>query len=167
MALIPRHGHLADSWWGATVPPTGPVGTANTWVGVDFGVDVPGRIAGFRRYDDTGFDGGAYGVLYDPVTNSVVRSGCWRGRSPMTSPGWHNFWFRPWYRVLTTQSYGLYVMFVGGHYFRWNSHLGGGLTQNNITFIDGFQSTTLYPFGFVTTNGNANGVDVLFQRDGP
>jgi hypothetical protein len=58
-------------------------------------------------------------------------------------------------------------MFLPGGYFRTNNALvGGAVTNNGITLIQGWQSTALFPFNTsLTLNANANAVDILFQPD--
>jgi hypothetical protein len=59
------------------------------------------------------------------------------------------------------------AMFLPGGYFRTNNALvGGAVTNNGITLIQGWQSTALFPFNTsLTLNANANAVDILFQPD--
>ena len=165
--LDESHGKRATSWW-STNPATGPVGTANTWVGIHFGLTAPGRMAGCRQYVDNAVDGNWYGVLFDIVGLKVLRSWAWRPRASTVGAHWHQQWFRPWCRLDPAGDYWLAVTFPGGHYYRTNSIVlaGAGLTHNNIHYSDSWQSTVMFPFGTaVTYNTNANAIDPLIYFD--
>lgn len=163
-----NHGRLASTWW-STTPVTGPVGTSKTWVGITFSVTGPGRIAGYRRYDDAGQDGADMAMLMrdDGPYGQVLGTAPWRPRADYSGRGWHNTWQRPWTRVDGEHNYWLFVLFANGHYYRNNNAFTGGeVTRNGLTFKSGFQSTTMAPWlGVPTFNNNANAIDVFFYPD--
>lgn len=159
------HGRKADNWWGANIPATGPVGTSATWVGIQFGVEVPGRINGVRCFLDQSQDGGYWCICWNKVTVEVIFAYKFRMR-PTGTYAWHNTWIRPWIRPNPANVHMLAVLFPAGLYFRNNSALTSDVTRNNITFQKGFQSTSISPpTATITLNNNANAIDVLFQPD--
>jgi hypothetical protein len=158
----------ASTWWGATTPPTGPVGTATTWVGWDLGFSAEGRIAGFRQYVDNGVDGNWYGFIYDPDAHVVLRARHWRPRKTTTGAAWHQTWFNPMLRISQSGTLRLAVLFIGGHYYRQNNAIpsGSSVTHNGIGLIASWQSTAIFPFSTSPTqNLNANAIDILFYPD--
>lgn len=161
------HGKPASSWWGDTLPLVGPTGTATTWVGVQLKFTVSGKLAGFRQYLDTGFDGNLWAVIWDQNTRETFRAYYWRIRvNPSGGRAWHQTWIRPMLRIDTTIEYNLAVMFSGGHFFRNNTVLGAPVTHNDIQFVQSFQTTALIPpSASITYNTNANAVDALFYPD--
>lgn len=161
------HGVLATSWWGATVPTTGPTGTAATWVGVTCRFGVAGRVAGFRFYVPTGNDGAMRCSLWDFPLTTQHRAAWARERSDTSGPGWQQVWFPKWLRVtLDPFEYRVAVLFPSGGFFRNNTVLGGSVVHNNIRYVASFQSTSLVPeLAAISTNTNANAVDVLFYPD--
>jgi hypothetical protein len=165
MVTYGPHGKRADSWWGTTTPPTGPVGTSATWVGTVANFTVNGRICGFRAYINAGTSTDMVAVLMDDSFNYLGAYG-FKDISA-GSNRWLQTWCRPWHRITVGTSYLLYVLFPQGHYYRHNSQLSPNpITNNHIEFQNGFQSTALaaYDAG-ITGNTNANAVDFLFQPD--
>jgi len=163
------HGAPRVSWWGSTVPPTGPQGTGATWVGVDFELLVPGRIAGFRLYQQAGNSGTHFAALMNlqvlPVGQLQAIAKFEDNGAPST--GWYQAWFHPWFRPQTNQDYRLAVYFGFSGFFRQNNALAAGdVAHNGISFINSWQSTALGIFSAApTTNKNANAIDILFQPD--
>lgn len=159
------HGKQADSWWGAATPTAHVSLGALSYVGVTLQFAVPGRIAGYRVYMSSGTSGAFWGILWDVTSGHVVR--VWNFRKDVTIPSnaWYQTWFRPWVRIDTTHGYRLAVL-QGNGYQRTASALGSGLAHGNITMLNSFQSTSIDPSSVsLTTNTNANGIDVLFQAD--
>lgn len=82
------------------------------------------------------------------------------------SPQWVQTWIHPVIHVNTTDLYEVAVAFPGNPYTRLVNGLTSFVTHNNIQFLHGFQSTVWdLASASLTTNNNANGVDVLFQPD--
>jgi hypothetical protein len=105
-------------------------------------------------------------VLATDVAAEIVAAKSFLNDVPSVSK-WVQAWIRPTYRVEVGPIYRLAVCFIGGHFFRnSNTLLSAPVTNNNITFNDSFQTTSLDIAGTaITTNKNANAVDVLFQPD--
>ena len=161
------HGRLADSWWGATTPATGPVGTATTYVGMTMRFTANGRIFGFRYYRDP-IVLNSRQVLFFDYSNGNFLGACSFKEVAWSANGWQNVWVRPSIRVSSSvDRYRLAVLFWGAHYFRSNTALSGGpVTHNAIQMIDGWQTTNADPASAtLSTNTNVNAVDVLFQPD--
>ena len=169
MVTFGPHGKKHESWWGATVPPTGPVGTSATWVGWNFGINQDGRLAGFRRYMDAGEDGGCIAVLVSNSTFTLLAANTYAGNGVgFSAAGWRNMWLRPWVRLSQSGDYSLGIYVPTGHIYRQNNAWSGGfVTHNNIDLVHGFQSSSLsWATGTTPTyNANANGIDILFQAD--
>jgi hypothetical protein len=163
---MPRpHGAQAVSWWTASAPVTFVSLSATSWIGVTFKLTALGRIAGMRMYIPSGETAPAWGVIYDLNNFSPLRAVVFRQDVTPPVNGWMNAWFRPWLRINTTDSYRVMIQ-QGGGYSRTNTALASTVTHNHVSFLNSFQSTSLYPPGAtITTNTNANGVDVLFQPD--
>lgn len=161
------HGRLADTWWLGAVPPTGPTGTATTWVGVTVEFTVNGRLAGLARYDNTVSDGNTVGWVFDFDANINMRAVMFRPRASTAGNAWHQVWFRPWLRIILGHRYYIGCIYPGGNFFRFNTRLATPpRTVNNIAYWSSWQSTAVYPFGSaITTNTNANAIDVLFYPD--
>ena len=161
------HGIKAVTWWELAAPPTGPTGTATTWVGNAIQFSVPGRLAGLSRYDNSVYDGNLVGWIWDFDANTNKLALVWRPRASTASNAWHQAWFRPWLRIVVGHRYYVAVLYQNGNFFRYNNRLATPpRTVNNIQFWNGFQSTALYPFATApTTNTNANAIDVLFYPD--
>lgn len=159
------HGKIADSWWGATVPPTGPVGTANTYAGVLVTFHVPGRVFGFRVYRPSGAASAPH-VLFSTAAGELV---CAKTFADVVMPadGWQQCWIHPTVRVPSGVDYRLSVMLPLGKLFRQNTALvAPPVRHSNIDFNYSYQTTSLDPVNSaVTGNTNANAVDVLFQPD--
>jgi len=154
------HGVLASSWW-STVPPTGPNGTAATWVGLQFHVSKSLRLAGFRVFVDSTEDGNYRVFLWDKDSFEVLRSTNFRIRLS-SGNAWHQTWFRPWLTLQTGHTYRFCVMFSHGHFYRTNSILTSAIDHGGIAMENGFQTTSLDPVGAsLTLNTNANGIDLL------
>lgn len=164
-ALMPRpHGKQAVSWWGTTTPATTPSGSTNTYVGLWLQFDVPGRVAGFRVWRPSSSNSAGYALLFSGG-HELFRAKAFRDAS-LPSSGWQNAWCNPWYRVDTTVDYYLAVYVKGGGWKRDNTALIGDVIHNGIRMKASFQSTSLDVVNVtLTTNNNANGVDVLFQPD--
>lgn len=161
------HGELAKSWWLGATPPTGPTGTATTWVGVAVQFSVAGRLAGLSRYDNSVYDGNLVGWVFDFDANTNRVATMWRPRASTASNAWHQCWFRPWLRIVVGHRYYIGVLYYQGNFFRYNNRLATPpRIVNNIEYWYGWQSTAVYPFATTpTTNANANAVDVLFYPD--
>lgn len=161
------HGKVAVDWWQAANPATGPLGTGAQWVGVTFSLLVAGRIAGIRFYVATGNDAAQRCSLFDFPVTTEHRCVWARERVSKAAAGWQQVWFRPWLRVtLDPYQYRAAVLFPAGGFFRNNAVLGGPIVHNNIQFANSFQSTSLIPeLAAITTNTNANGIDILFYPD--
>lgn len=168
MPAIPKRKQ-SNSWWGSTVPTTGPTGAATTWVGQVLKFTVPGRINGIRLYDAVSATGDTFLAAIVDDTLSPSKYVATKALYPTASQAarWHDLWFHPWVRVDTTHTYWVAVLYRGGGFFRTNSALAAGaVTHNDVQFINGFQSTTLSLADVaLTTNTNANAVDVLFYPD--
>lgn len=163
------HGIPAVSWWGNTVPTTGPTGTTTTWVGAVFRITVPGRIAGLRLWDATNAaPASSLAMLLDDSFQPSLYAGV-RGIQMAANQAakWHQIWFRPWYRPAVGVDLFTVAMYVGGGFFRNNNALSAGpVTRNGIQFRNSFQSTALdLTNATPTLNLNANAVDVLFYPD--
>lgn len=160
-----KHGTLATSWWSLATPVTHVVLAARSYVGATFQFTAPGRICGFSAYVSSGTTPPNWGIIWDTNTGKVVRSAPFR--QDVTAPNnvWFQTWMRPWLRIDTSHGYRLIVL-MGNGYQRTNTALGTGVTHGVITMANCFQSTAIDPSGTtITTNTNANGVDVLFQAD--
>lgn len=157
------HGVPDVNWWGNTAPPTGPNGTAATWVGIQFTMTAEGWIEGIRWFVDSSEDGNYVAQLWDK--DSFVILAAVAGRVRATSGNaWQQAWIRPRVHVTVGPVYRLAVRFDHGKFYRQNSLLTSQVTRNNIGFQNGFQSTALDPDGAtLTLNSNANGIDVLFR----
>jgi hypothetical protein len=160
------HGQLAESWWGATHPATGPVGTSTTYVGQNLDFTADGRIFGFRAYRENGSGDSGWALFWN-LSGALLKAIEFRDVSITGGDRWQNAWCHPTVRIDPAEHYFVVVLFSGGHYFRTNSIItGGGVTHGHIVFGDGFQTTNINPpRTTATSNTNANGVDVLFQAD--
>ncbi len=159
------HGKPAVSWWGATAPPTFVSLGAATYIGVGFQITVAGRIMGMRLYLEGGWGNSKWGLLWDQDAIALQRVA--RFRMDGADPGtvWRQAWFRPWFRPTIGTNYRIAVMMANA-YGRHNTQLASPVTNNGLKFISSFQSTAINPVVVsITTNTNANGVDVLFQAD--
>lgn len=161
------HGIKSVSWWGATVPTTGPTGTSALWLGVQFGIEVPGWIQGFRVYVDSTEDGNYWAVLWDRNTLEVLRALSFRVRAQLGANAWQQGWIRPQLRHDdTARSYRLAVLMPVGKRYQTNNRLTAAVQQNNITFENGFTSTALAIVRATPTLSTfAPGVDILFHPD--
>jgi hypothetical protein len=162
---MPGLRRLSLDWWGNLAVTTGPVGTSATWVGIQFGMEVAGRINGVGFYVDMTEDGN-YGFVIEDVAARVAVA-CHAGRVRVTSGNaWQHSWFRPWFRYKLGTLYRLWVNYPHGKYFRRNAYLTGPIVRNNITYENGFQSTLQWPIGSTPTlNSNANALDIFYQPD--
>lgn len=157
-------------WWsGHANPTTGPTGTASTWVGNLVQFTAPGRVFGLQFFDGTGAGEGqySYGVLLPDSPTHVDRA---KMVLLYMTPGqvatWQHAWFSKPLRVTTGRDYRLAFMYLGGGFFRTNAALASAVTRNQVQFKFGFQTTSLDISGAgLTSNTNANAVDVLFQPD--
>lgn len=159
----------AGNWWGPTVPTTGPTGASTTWVGNVFKLTVPGRLAGIRLYDAVSSTGDTWlaAIVDDSISPTKYVAAAHLLPTASQAARWHHLWFRPWVRIDTTHTYWVAAIFRGGGFFRTNNALSGGpVTHSGIQLINGFQSTTLSLADVaLTTNANANAVDVMFYPD--
>lgn len=156
------HGKRANSWWTTVTPTTGPTGTAATWVGVTLAFTAALRVAGFRCYRDSGDTTDHVALLWHassgtPVAATVFKEGT------QGAAGWNQVWLRPWFRPIVNDDYRLAILYPAGKLFRINNQLNAGaITRSHIEFGNSFQSTAIAPYNVgVTTNVNANAVDVL------
>lgn len=166
---MPRiHGEPAASWWANNAPTNGPISTGGIWVGSIIEFLTDGRLNGFRFYRSNGDSNTHFALLMGHQEES--------GRLWVAAPfmdvqapaaGWQQTWLRPWFRVKPNVDYRLIIFSNGAAYHRTpNAFAGGPVDHGDIRFINGFQSTALAIATIsVTTNNNANGVDVLFQPD--
>jgi|SRR5689334_4592507 len=169
---MPRiHGTPQAGWWdGHTLPTTGPTGTTTTWVGNTLKFTKTGRVFGISYYDGTGgasSESYAIGVLVadQPVYPEVGRSQM-LVMAPNQSAKFMHIWFHKPLRIDTTTLWRVAVLYLGGGFYRTNNALTTPVTRNNIQLINGFQTTSLdIASSILTTNANANAVDVLFQAD--
>ena len=158
------HGTISDSWWSAVVPTNNVVLAAATWIGGSFTINVPGRIFGMRFYCDRVNDPPRLGVIWIQSTGLEVAARQFRADKPVAL-GWMNCWLHPTVRIDTTQNY--YVAVLKYHaYLRSNAALAVPVTHGNIKFNSSFQTTAIDPpVATLTSNTNANGVDLLFMPD--
>jgi hypothetical protein len=160
-----RHGRLAVSWWGSTIPTTGPTGTTAIWNGLQIKFLVPGVVAGFRHYLQFQDQGGSLGYFADDPTGTILGAFHWHPRTT-GQPAWHQCWSKPYVRVNTTDDYFLYAMYVSGLYYQNTNALTSPVAHNNIQLLKGWTQTGSQPFtGLPTFNNNAYGIDVLFYPD--
>jgi hypothetical protein len=132
---------------------------------VGFKLTVAGRLCGMRQWIPSGVSVVRWGILWNSSTGKILRAYDFNGAVTLPSNNWMNLWFRPWVRINTTDNYRV-AMLVGTAYHRTNTALTVPVTNNGIQFISSFQSTTIdVVAATLTTNTNANGVDVLFQAD--
>lgn len=168
MPTYNHHGRQSDSFWGNDSPPTGPVGTANTWIGIKVKFAVPGRVCGFRDYLTSSFGGNHIVVMVHQDTGLAVCADAFAERSPSSSNGWTQRWVRPWVRIVPTDWYWVWIMHLRGQYFRHTNYLtaGGEVTHGDIVMGNSAQSTNTAPWTLLpTTNQNGNSIDVLFHPD--
>lgn len=157
-----NHGDPASSWWGNTAPPTVVALGAVTWTGIFFTVTAALRIAGFRVYSPGSRTGNRFAMLWNQTDDSIMSVYCWKDGTSPASPSWEQAWCRPWQHCVTGKTYGLAVR-NDQDYYRHNAFLGTPVTVGKITFVSSFQSTAIDPMTVsLTTNTNANGVDVLY-----
>lgn len=161
------HGIEAVTWWGTTVPTTGPVGTTVTWAGVNVKFAVNGRLAGFRWYKNAAQTDPRLAVIGDRAGPYMLRACLYSTEGVNIADGWNQIWMRPWFRIDTSITYGVAVLFQAGGYWRTNTALAVfPVTHNNIQFYSGWQTTAADPIrANPTGNTNANAVDVLFVPD--
>lgn len=82
------------------------------------------------------------------------------------TPKWHHLWFGKPIRIVVGDTYRLAAVFVGGGFYRTNAALTSPVTRNGIQFLNSWQTTSLdIGNAILTTNTNANALDVLFQAD--
>lgn len=159
------HGALALSWWGDTVPSTGPTGTATIWVGNQIGFEVGGFLVGFRAYVANAKDGNFIAMLWKRDSQEIVVAEKFRIRASSGNQ-WHQTWRLPRYRVELSTVYRFGILFGGGAKFQTTNALTSAVTHNNITFENGWTSTNIFPILTAPTlTANAQGVDVLFSPD--
>jgi hypothetical protein len=163
---MPRiHGDTTPSWWSGAAPPTFVSLSALTYVGAQVSFTVPGRIFGFSIYVLAGTGNDHWVVFSDTSSQTLYVVKHWKDFTIGASDRWLNTWIHPTFRVDTTLTYRVAIL-TGTAYFRWGSRLASPRTQNHITFLNGFQTTSIDPNAASPTfNTNANGVDVLFQPD--
>ena len=158
------HGKLAQSWW-AGAPPTFVSIAAATYVGVTFIPGVAGRIMGLAIFLDASDNTQHWAILEDHTLQSTRAARSFFPIQQGASAGWRNLWLRPSIRVIVGHQYRLHCL-TNGSYHRQNAALTSPVTHNNLQFINSFQTTAIDPVVVtITTNTNANGVDVLFQAD--
>jgi hypothetical protein len=159
------HGKLSESWWGATVPATGPTGTSAIWVGLDFEVDTPAYLEGVRAYIAAGDDGNYPALVWQKSAKLVERCFRFGARAGFGSAGWHQSWGHP--RLLLDPSirYSLGVMYPAGKRFSTASGITVPFTQHgNIQFFNSWTSTSLAIMLASPTLGlAAPGIDVLVR----
>jgi hypothetical protein len=161
---FPGHGKLAESWWGATVPPTRVTLSAINYVGARFQVTVPGRIFGARVYVDTADTLDHWAILWNQDIPQGLAAKAMTGIQKAT-PGWQQLWFRPTIRVATGVNYAL-VWNMRSAYYRTTGNLASPVTHGNISYVKGFQTTSIDPLeASLSLVSNSNGVDLLFQAD--
>lgn len=163
------HGPPDLSWWNST-PTTGPTGTATTWVGIQFTVDVSCKLTGLAFYD--GF-AAPNTVAGDYCFGQAFTNGS--GGNPLCigkfvaktslSNRWNFIWFHPQPILSTGVTYFAAVLYCGGGFFRNNNFLPApGTLRNHIRMMASFQSTALdLVSAAITTNLNANAVDPLIR----
>jgi hypothetical protein len=162
---FPGHGRLSVSWWGAAAPPTVVSLAATTYIGVGFTTTVPGRMVGIRQYLNGGWGNSKWGILWNQDTDQLMAVGRFRMDGSDPSPAWRQTWLRPWVRLVPGTIYRIACLMTTT-YLRHNAFLAAPVTVNGIKFFSSFQSTAINPvLVSVTTNTNANGVDILFQPD--
>jgi hypothetical protein len=165
LAAFDAHGGETPSWWGATVPTTGPTGTAGIWVANSMFFDVVGRVMGFRCYVDSSQDGNYLGMFWEQDANILRLAHRFRVRAT-TGSKWHQTWFKQPYRVSTTIRYWVAVLYPAGKKYQTTNALTLPVTHNHIAFQNGSTSTNIYPPNLIlTTSANAQSVDVLFKPD--
>lgn len=166
------HGKSSVSWWDTTTPTSGPIGSATTWVGVQFRVTTPGKASGFRFYDGSAQPEATLFVLMEyaqtiggGTTQRLPLAAKWfTWKSGAMTLGWHQCWFRPHVALATGKDYIVAALFIGGGLYRTGAALASSVTHNNIQFENGFQSTALdISSATLTLNNNANGVDILYD----
>lgn len=137
---------------------------ARTWIGVDFTINVPGRMFGARVYCFAGDGGGHIAMLLDNTGKPLAVQHFWVSPLPV---GWLQLWFRPVIRYSTTITYRLYVLMSNGYQRSTSGLASPPVTSNNVSLYRGVQTTSIYPPSVSpTTNTNANGVDILYIPDG-
>ncbi len=163
---MPRpHGTQAVSWWDSTTPPTNVALAAASWVGVGFQLGRTGRIAGMRQWVESGVSSVRWGLIWNSTTGKLLTVAAFRSDVALPVNAWYQTWFRPWVRINTSDNYRIAVLMYTG-YHRTGAALVVPVTHNGVQFISSFQTTALDPVAAaITTNTNANGVDILFQQD--
>lgn len=162
-----HHSHIT-SWWEANVPPTQVTTSAFTYIGGIFVPQTDGNVWGIRCYLDGIFPAPYTSLFWEFNSQQCIAVNQFSQKSwPGSINGWNQLWFPKRIPVSGGTQYRAAVLLTPGHYYRWNSHLGSGLIQNGIQYLNGFQSTSIYPpTSTITTNTNANGVDLLFAPPG-
>lgn len=159
-----NHGFPTPSWWGASAPVTRVTIASPTYIGMGFQFTAPGRIFGFRLYNDAGAFIAPWGVLWNDTAGPLLSV---KNFAISSSPGgWRNAWIHPTVRVNTSDFYRLMILATSS-YYRTNTRFSGGpITTNNIKMAGGLITTLINPtIGAPTSNTNAYGVDVLFKAD--
>lgn len=106
-----------------------------------------------------------WAIIWSFTAGSTLRLVPMHLASDSPANEWLQAWFRPWLRVDTTSVYRVAVLCVSG-YQRQNSALTSSVVHNSIRFLSSFQTTSINPVGAsITSNTNANGVDILFNPD--
>lgn len=170
---MPRiHGQQQVGWWdGHAAPAAGPIGTSTTWAGVSIKFTVPGRVFGLQLYDASAGTSPFFGSTYMVLISDGPGAGDKWTMAGLSFGGtvaakWHHLWLPKPYRVVTTDTYRLAGVFLGGGFYRTNAALTSAVTRNGIQFLSSWQTTSLdIGNATLTTNTNANALDVLFQAD--
>jgi len=154
------------SWWDASVPPTRVALASDTYIGTSFKTTVDGKVLGFRIYLGNGDNNEHVAFLWNADTNVELAIFGFKPFVVGALPAWRNAWCHPMVSVTAGVNYRLAILSFG-NYYRTTNGLVAPVTNNQIQFIQGWQTTGINPrrasFG---TNQNANGVDILFCAAG-
>lgn len=152
------------NWWGNATPGASVTLSAGTYIGAEFQIDTDMWLYGFRAYPG-GINPGVFTATIWNVDgpDQSWRSACFDTRSSITRPSpWWQVWIRPRMKLYAVSTYRFAILHFSGYNRTVNTFTAGPVTRGHFTFTKGFQSTSIFPpLATITTNNNANAVDVL------
>ncbi len=160
------HGPQWLGWWDGRAAPTITTVSAITWQCVSLTFTASGRVAGMAAYMGSGVPVPYIGILWDSTSGALLGVTRFKGTFPGGSGRWWRAFFRPYARVATSDTYRFGVL-RGQDLFRTTGVLASPVTNNHMTWINGFTTTNQWPPSVASPlfGNNAAGIDLLFIPD--
>jgi hypothetical protein len=139
--------------------------SAFTYIGITFKVGVAGRLFGIAMYERGGVGSAYWGIVTHESDSVVVAAKHFDQSAMHAGGGWRRAWLHKAPRLVVGDFYRVAII-RNNEYQRTVGALAAPVTHSDITYQSSWQTTSISgPLASISTNTNANGIDVMFYHD--